>query len=98
MLTAFKENKWIRSFGINIVLFLAVIIFLKPVFNSGDDGFLMYCFSGSFGAPPTELVDYSWGWHFILGIPLKNLFALFPVINWYSSCRRVLHGGSCSLI
>ena len=83
---------------VNFLLFFFVLFFLKPLFNSGDDAFLMYSFSGSFGTPPTELVDYSWGWHFLFGLLIKGLFGANPSFNWYSFFLLGIHFLSCVLI
>lgn len=98
MQTAFQNSKALFSFGVNLLLLLCVLFFLKPLFNSGDDTLIMYSFSGGFGVPPTELVDYSWGWHFLLGLSLKELFTVYPYINWYSVLLLSIHWFSCSLI
>src|SRR6478752_8189741 len=95
---AIEKNKAAASFGINLILFLLIIICLKPLLNTWDDAFIMYSFSGGFGIPPTELVDYSWGWHFLLGLIVKNLFILIPYINWYSVLLLSIHWVSSSLI
>ena len=94
----FQTRKWYLCLGVNFLLFLFVSTFLKPLLNSGDDAFLMYSFSGAFGTHPTELVDYSWGWHFLFGLVIKELFLNFPSFNWYTFFLLTLHFLSCVLI
>ncbi len=94
----FGKKAPLISFGLNFILILLVILFLKPLLNSGDDAYLMYSLSGAFGVPPTELLDYSWGWHIFLGLPLKFLFILSPGINWYSIFLLTIHWISTSII
>lgn len=93
-----EKNIPLISFGINLILFLLVIFTLKPLINTWDDAVIMYSFSGSFDTSPTELVDYSWGWHFILGLLVKNLFILIPNLNWYTLLLLILNWVSSSLI
>ncbi|HSB91989.1 MAG TPA: hypothetical protein VLC28_02675 [Flavitalea sp.] len=95
---AFERNKTAASFGITLILLLLILIYLKPLLNTWDDAFIMYSFSGGFGVPSTELVDYSWGWHFLLGLTVKNLFIFIPYINWYSVILLFIHWLSSSLI
>jgi len=83
---------------VNLLLFFFVLFFFKPLYNSGDDAILMYSFSGSFGIPPTELVDYSWGWHFLFGLLIKKLFVAVPSFNWYSFFLLAIHFLSCVLV
>src|SRR4029078_8570089 len=83
---------------VNLLLFFFVLFFFKPLYNSGDDAILMYSFSGSFGIPPTELGDYSWGWHFLLGLLIKRLFVAVPSFNWYSFFLLAINFLSCVLV
>src|ERR1700693_6095034 len=84
--------------GVNFLFFLFVLVCLKPLLSSTDDAFLMYSFSGAFGTHPTELVDYSWGWHFLFGLLIKELFINFPFFNWYTFFLLLVHFLSCLLI
>lgn len=78
------KYKWLIAFSITLFLFLLVNVFLFPLFNSGDDVFLMYTLAGGYGTPPTDLLQYNYGWHPLLGWIVKSLFKFYPGINWYT--------------
>jgi len=84
MLQSALKNKLVVSIGINLLLFLAVNLFLLPILNSGDDVFLLYTLSGGYGDAPTSLLHYNHIWHPALGWIVKSLFESFPSINWYA--------------
>ena len=68
------KNKWVAAFCIVFLSFLMVNVFLFPLFNSGDDVFLMYTLAGGYGETPTNLLHYNHVWHPILGWVVKTLF------------------------
>lgn len=84
------KYKWVYSFAIVLVSFLLVNIFLFPLFNSGDDVFLMYTLAGGYGDAPTNLVHYNHIWHPALGWIVKTLYKLYLNINWYAILLLVL--------
>lgn len=92
------KNIPLVCFGINLILISIIIVFFKPLINTWDDVIIMYSFSGGFDTPPTELVDYNWVWHFLLGLIIKNLFILVPTFNWYTALLIFFHWVSSSLI
>jgi hypothetical protein len=98
MLQLIYKHKWLTSFCINLFLFLLFNLFLFPIFNSGDDVFLMYTVSGGFGEPPTNLLHYNHIWHPALGWLVKTMFINFPAVNWYSVFLMTLNGFSCTVI
>src|SRR4029078_3716933 len=83
---------------VNLLLFFFVLFCFKPLYNSGDDAVLMYSFSGSFGIPPTELVDYSWRCLFLLALLIKRFLFAVPSFNWYSFFLLAIHFLSCVLV
>lgn len=83
---------------INLVLFGAIIVFCFPIFNSGDDVYLMYLLGGGFGQEPTELLHYHYLLHPYLGLLLKNLFTQFPNFNWYSASLYLFHFVSSTIL
>ena len=98
MLLAFKKNKWIQSFLIVILLFLLINLFFLPLFNSGDDVFLMYTLGGGYGEAPSHLLHYNHIWHPLLGWIVKTLFISFPTINWYTLFLMILQVFGCATI
>lgn len=78
------KHKWLTAFSVTLFLFLLVNIFLFPLFNSGDDVFLMYTLAGGYGELPTNLLQYNYGWHPLLGWIVKSLFESCPGINCYT--------------
>lgn len=86
MIITVKEikYKWLTAFLITLFLFLLVNLFLFPLFNSGDDVFLMYTLAGGYGETPTNLLHYNHIWHPLLGWLVKTLFLVLPAINWYT--------------
>jgi hypothetical protein len=91
------KHKWFSSFAINLLLFVAVNIFLLPIFNSGDDVFLLYTLSGGFGDAPTNLLHYNYGWHPGLGWVVKSLYEKLPGINWYGFILMLLQLKACTV-
>jgi hypothetical protein len=83
---------------INLVLFSAILVFGFPVFNSGDDVYLMYLLGGGFGQEPTELLHYNYLLHPYFGLVLKSLFQQFPNFNWYSAGLYLFHFISCTIL
>src|SRR5690606_31303192 len=68
----------------NLLLFLLLLAFSTPIFNSGDVVFCLYLLSGGFDFSPTELIHYAHLLHPVLTLTLKNLFIFNPTVNWYS--------------
>jgi hypothetical protein len=91
------KNKWVVSLTINLLLFVAVNIFLLPLFNSGDDVFLLYTLSGGFGDAPTNLLHYDHIWHPGLGWVVKSLYEKLPGINWYGFILMLLQLKACTV-
>lgn len=91
------RHKWITAFVINLLLFVAVNIFLLPIFNSGDDVFLMYTLSGGFGDAPTNLLHYDHIWHPGLGWLIKSLYEKLPGLNWYGFILMLLQLKACTV-
>ena len=77
-------HKWITSFLIVFLSFVPVCLFLFPIFNSGDDVFLLYTLAGGYGEAPTNLLHYNHVWHPLLGWVMKSLFESIPFVNWYT--------------
>ena len=92
------KHKWATSLCINLLFFLLANLFLFPVFNSGDDFFLMYTLAGGYGEAPTNLLQYDHIWHPVLGWVIKTLFISFPKINWYTTFILFLQILSCTII
>ena len=86
-----RQHPVISALLINIILFSGLFAFAFPIYNSGDDVFLLYTLSGGFGQPPTELLHYQYGMHPYLGLLLKNLFIQYPGFNWYSLLLSLSH-------
>ncbi len=80
-----QQYKWLHSFAVVIILYVLVNLVLFPLFNSGDDVFLLYQVSGGFGDEPTRLLQYDHIWHPLLGGILQFLFRQFPGFNWYTA-------------
>lgn len=91
------KHKWFSSFAINLLLFAVVNVFLLPIFNSGDDVFLLYTLSGGFGDAPTNLLHYDHIWHPGFGWLVKSLFEKFPGINWYGFILMLLQLKACTV-
>lgn len=93
-----RPHPLIFSVLINLVLFSAIIVFGFPIFNSGDDVYLMYLLGGGFGQEPTELLHYHYILHPYIGLLIKNLFSQFPQFNWYSASLYLFHFISCTIL
>src|ERR1700709_146898 len=83
---------------INLVLFSLVLAFSFPIFNSGDDVYLLYLSCGGFGETPTELLHYHYGMHPYIGWLLKNLFTRWPDFNWYTAMLYLFHFVACAVL
>lgn len=79
-----KYNGILLYCGINLVLFLFVLIVFKPIYGSGDDVLSLYLLGGGYGFAPTELLQYNHILNPLITLPVKNLFILNPNVNWYS--------------
>lgn len=90
------KHKWVTSIAVNLLLFLLVNLFLFPIFNSGDDVFLLYTLSGGYGDAPTNLLYYNHVWHPVLGWKIKWWFENFPGVNWYTVFLMGLQVISCT--
>ena len=86
-----RQHPVIIALLINVLLFSILFAFAFPIYNSGDDVFLLYTLSGGFGQAPTELLHYQYGMHPYIGLVLKNLFSQYPAFNWYSAFLYLLH-------
>ena len=93
-----RPNPLLFSVLINAVLFGGIFAFGFPIFNSGDDVYLLYLAGGGFGQPPTELLHYNYALHPYLGLVLKGLFTQFPDFNWYASLLYFLHFSFCTVL
>ncbi|MGB8192032.1 MAG: hypothetical protein WCF67_08940 [Chitinophagaceae bacterium] len=91
-----RQHSLLSAILINLVLFGCVLLFGFPVFNSGDDAYLLYLLGGGFGQAPTELLHYHYGMHPYVGLLIKNAFVYFPGFNWYSFFLYALHFIACS--
>ena len=96
MIQAIIKHKWLTSFCIVVLSFGAFNLFLFPIFNSGDDVFLMYTLAGGYGEAPTNLLHYNHIWHPALGWIVKSLFAVLPAINWYTVFLVIIQAAGCS--
>ena len=79
-----RQHPVLSALLVNVILFSCVFAFAFPIYNSGDDVYLLYTLSGGFGQAPTELLHYHYGMHPYMGWMLKNLFTQYPGFNWYS--------------
>lgn len=79
-------------------IFFTILLFGHPIYNSGDDVYLLYLLGGGFGEACTNLLHYNFGMHPLLGWIIKNLFIQFPDINWYSVLLYAMHFLSCWII
>src|SRR6478609_1579100 len=92
------EQKLIASLLLHLALFFTFLFFVKPIYNTEEDVYILYMLSGSFGNPATFLLHYNHGIHPLLGVMIKNLFELTSVVNWYSIILLFFHYLSCSII
>lgn len=92
-----RPHPLLLSVLINLVLFSAIIVAGFPIFNSGDDVYLMYLLGGGFGQPPTELLHYHYIVHPYLGLLIKNLLLQFPNFNWYAAGLYLFHFAACTI-
>jgi hypothetical protein len=93
-----RPNPLLISVLFNAVLFGGIFAFGFPIFNSGDDVYVLYLLGGGFGQPPTELLHYNLGLNPYLGLMLKNLFIQFPGFNWYAALLYALHFIFCTAL
>jgi hypothetical protein len=92
-----RPHSLLLSVLTNLVLFSAIIVAGFPIFNSGDDVYLLYLLGGGFGQPPTELLHYHYIVHPYLGLLIKNLFLQFPNFNWYTAGLYFFHFAACTI-
>ncbi|HEY0677159.1 MAG TPA: hypothetical protein VGD17_02690 [Chitinophagaceae bacterium] len=92
-----RKHPLLTALLINTVLFSGIIAFCYPIFNSGDDVYLLYLLGGGFGEQPTELLHYHYGMHPFLGWMLKNMFIYFPHFNWYTALLYCCHFSACTI-
>ncbi len=92
------KYNWIRCFGIVLLLFAVVNLVGFPLFNSGDDVFLLYQVSGGFGDPPSNLLQYDHIWHPLLGRILAFGFHHFPRVNWYGLALLLFQLKACTVL
>jgi hypothetical protein len=90
-----KAKHGMVSFLVCFALFFIILFFGHPIFNSGDDVYLLYLLAGGFGDPPINLLHYNFGMHPWLGWLIKTLFSQSADINWYSFVLYTLHFISC---
>ena len=57
-----------------LFLFMLFLFLVKPIYDTGEDVYILYLLSGGFGNSPTELLHYNHGLHPYLGYLLKTLF------------------------
>ena len=81
-----------------LFLFLHFLFLVKPIYDTGEDVYILYLLSGGFGNSPTELLHYNHGLHPYLGYLLKTLFVLNSNINWYSLALIISHYSACTII
>src|ERR1700730_5022605 len=93
-----KAKAGIISFVACFTLFFLILFVGSPIYNSGDDVYLLYLLDGGFGGGPTNLLHYSSGLHPWLGWVIKTLFTMVPGINWYSVLLYLLHFISCWIL
>ncbi|HEX6180629.1 MAG TPA: hypothetical protein VFZ47_05245, partial [Chitinophagaceae bacterium] len=93
-----RQHPVLSALLVNVILFSGVFAFAFPIYNSGDDVYLLYTLSGGFGQAPTELLHYHYGMHPYVGWVLKNLFTQYPGFNWYSLLLYLFHFLSCTAI
>jgi len=93
-----KAKRGLFSFLFCFFLFFIILLSGHPIYNSGDDVYLLYLLGGGFGEAPTNLLHYNFGMHPWLGWVIKNLFIQFPGINWYSAALYALHFSSCWIL
>ena len=86
------------SFVACLFLFLLYFSFGSPIYNSGDDVYLLYLLDGGFGSGPTNLLHYDSVMHPWLGWVIKTLFIAVPGINWYSVLLYLFHFISCCIL
>ena len=93
-----KVSPFVMASCLNLVLFLLVITFCRPVYDTNEDVYTLYLLSGQFGNAPTELLHYNYGMHPFLSLLLKNLFLLSDEVNWYGWALIVFHFASFTAI
>lgn len=93
-----RPHSLLVSLLINVVLFSTIVAVGFPIFNSGDDVYLMYLLGGGFGQAPSELLHYNHIMHPYMGLIIKNLFSQFPDFNWYTALLYLIHFISCTVV
>jgi hypothetical protein len=87
----FLKNNLVISILVNTLLFTLVFLLLHPVYDSGDDVYILYLLGGGFGQAPTELLHYNHIMHPYMGWIIKSLFSVSPGINWYTVFLFLAH-------
>ncbi len=93
-----KQKQLSVSFLACAVLFTIVLSLGHPIYNSGDDVYLLYLLGGGFGNAPTNLLHYNYVLHPLLGWLIKTLFNQFLNVNWYSILLYIFHFIGCTIL
>lgn len=87
----------IYSLLVNTILFLILLLFTHPIYNTDEDVYVAYFLGGGFGSP-TALLHYNHLMHPVLGLALKALTELTQSINWYTASLFAAHFLACCII
>lgn len=92
-----RVKRFVQSFGVSLLSVALVNVFITAVYQSDDDIFYLYTLSGSFGEPPSSLLNVNHIWHPVLSTLVKGAFTLAPSVNWYTIFLLCFHviGLSC---
>lgn len=83
---------------INTILFTILLSVGCPVYHSGDELGISQILGGAFNMPPSACLPFLYGTHFIIGVPVKNLFMLFPGVNWFSLSLLIPQFFACIIL
>ena len=68
------------AISIVVTIFIAVLMFMHPSYETSDDTMMNYIAAGTFNGEPSPYLVFS---NYLEGVFLKWLFIRFPGINWY---------------
>ncbi|MBP9881018.1 MAG: hypothetical protein WAT27_18435, partial [Chitinophagales bacterium] len=68
------------AIGIVVTIFIAVLMFMHPSYETSDDTMMNYIAAGTLNGEPSQYLVFS---NYLEGVFLKWLFIRFPGINWY---------------
>lgn len=79
------HNKWLAAIISALIFSILFYCVVASTIYSGENGFVLYTLSGSFGGAPSSYLHYNHLMHPFLSVPITSLFKAFSGLNWYTA-------------